>query len=60
METKSHCIKMKKLILTPEMDPRRIEFYNKAFPNLSPEKRTKLMGEWTTKTLKNINGNSKA
>jgi hypothetical protein len=51
---------MKKLILTPEMDPRRIEFYNKAFPNLSPEKRTKLMEEWTTKTLKNINGNSKA
>jgi hypothetical protein len=35
---------MKKLILTPEMDPRRIEFYNKAFPNLSLEKKNETNG----------------
>jgi len=46
--------KMKKMTLTKENDPRCIEFYNKAFSNLLPEKREEMRIHFITKVLKKI------
>lgn len=43
---------MKEFKLTKEIDPRKIEFYNKAFPELSLKDREKLRLSWIEKYIK--------
>lgn len=38
--------------LTATNDPRRIEFYEKAFPELTSEEREKLRNRWISKYVK--------
>lgn len=42
---------MKKFILTPVNDPRCIEFYEKAFPELTPQERESLRSNWVAKNV---------
>jgi hypothetical protein len=44
---------MKTLKLTNESDPRCIEYYIKAFPNLSKEEQEKLRINWIKNNVKN-------
>lgn len=43
---------MKKTELTPEMDPRKIAYYNKAFPELTQEQRDDLRLNWIINNTK--------
>lgn len=45
---------MENLILKPENDPRNIEYYNKAFPSLTPEDREKMRVNWINRNIKKL------